>query len=62
MDIIKVPAKGCYFCGKKKDLIKLFNDDSSNSLNAINICKDCKDKLIVILDRDYSAKEIDKRQ
>lgn len=62
MAIIKIPEKGCYFCGKKKDLIKLytaapFQENHNNSLNEVDICKDCRDKLIIIIDRDYPAKE-----
>lgn len=59
MAIIKIPVKGCYFCGKKKDLIKLhapFQENHNNSLNEVDICKDCRDKLITILDRDIQQK------
>lgn len=67
MAIIKITAKGCYFCDKKKDLIKLhiaapFQENHNNSLNEANICKDCRDKLITILDRDYTTKDPEKKE
>lgn len=64
MAILKIPEKGCYFCGKKKDLIKLHiaapQENHNNSLNEVDICKDCRDKLIIIIDRDYPTKDSDR--